>query len=97
MAKRRKSTGKRKKRAVAKKVVRKAPVLRTTPAQAKAGYKLYKKRKVSAYGKCVGKEMKGEKRGKAITKAFQTKFVEACIACGATVRPAKKKKFGIKG
>ena len=88
--------GKGKKKAAAKKAVKK-PVLRTTPEQAKAGYKLYKKREVSAYGKCVGKEMKGEKRGKTITKAFQTKFVEACIACGATVRPAKKKKFGIKG
>ena len=88
--------GKGKKKVAAKKAVKKAVVLRTTPAQAKAGYKLYKKRKPSAYNKCVGKEMTGEKRGKKITKAFQTKFVEACIACKANVGSRAKKKFGIR-
>ena len=96
MAKRRKSTGKRKKRTVAKRVVRKAPVMKTTPAQARAGMKLYHKRKPSAFNKCIGREMSGTKRGKTITKEFQKKFVKSAVACGANLTPSKKKKWGIK-
>lgn len=70
--------------------------MKTTPEQAKAGYKLYKKRKASGFNDCVGKEMRGTKSTGRGDKKFQKKFVESLIACGANVSAKTKKKWKIK-
>ncbi len=53
--------------------------------------------KKSGFNICIGKEMKGVSGGGRYDKVFQGKFVQASFDCGATISPAKKKKWGITG
>lgn len=56
------------------------------------------KKKKSAFNVCIGKEMEGQTPTKGrYDKDFQKAFVQASFDCGATLKPATKKKFGITG
>ena len=55
------------------------------------------KKKKSPFNVCIAKEMKGAKNTKGrYDTDFQKSFVQAAFDCGATISPAKKKKWGIK-
>jgi hypothetical protein len=55
------------------------------------------KKRPSAFNICIGKEMEGT-AGPALGRYdedFQKKFVKASVACGADLKPAARKKWGL--
>ena len=55
------------------------------------------KKKASSFNRCIGAQMTGvshmdlpEGTGGRYDKSFQQKFVDAAVACGANVSPAKR-------